>query len=140
MVVHTKNQNKTEPTTASNSANQVRLAKRFHFEAAHRLPNMPVGHKCRRLHGHSFTVDIICEGPPHPETGMLVDFAGIKKAFQPYYDVLDHNYLNEVEGLENPTVENLAVWIWNKLKHELPQLAVVTVHETLTSQCEYRGE
>lgn len=118
----------------------VRLIKSFQFEAAHRLPHMPPENKCHRLHGHSFKVDLICEGTPGAQTGILVDFADIKGAFRPYYDMLDHRYLNEVDGLENPTAENLAVWIWKHVKPKLPMLSQVTVHETCTTACEYRGE
>ena len=117
----------------------VRLIKSFTFEAAHRLPNMPPDHKCSRLHGHSFKLDLICEGPPHPETGILIDFADIKLAFEAWYDILDHRYLNDIPGLDNPTCERLAIWIWNKVKPQLPQLATVRVHETCTSACEYSG-
>jgi 6-pyruvoyltetrahydropterin/6-carboxytetrahydropterin synthase len=118
----------------------VRLVKTFRFEAAHRLPNMPPDNKCYRLHGHSFEVELICEGVPDPKTGILIDFAEVKKIFQPCYDMLDHHYLNEVEGLENPTSERLAIWIWQKVKPQLPVLAQVTVRETCTARCEYRGD
>ena len=87
----------------------------FGFEAAHRLPNVPEGHKCARLHGHSFRVEVHVAGPVDPTLGWVVDFADIRDAFEPIHDALDHRYLNEVEGLENPTSENLAVWIWDRL-------------------------
>jgi 6-pyruvoyltetrahydropterin/6-carboxytetrahydropterin synthase len=118
---------------------RVRLVRRFRFEAAHRLPNAPAGHKCRRLHGHSFEVELVCEGEVDPGTGWLTDFADIKRAFQPLHDRLDHHYLNEVEGLENPTAENIAKWLWDRLIRALPPLAQVTVAETCTARCEYRG-
>ncbi len=117
----------------------VRLVKEFTFEAAHRLPHAPEGHKCRRLHGHSFRVEVACEGPIDPVTGWLVDFGELKSAFAPLYAQLDHYYLNEVEGLENPTSEHLARWIWQRLRPSLPSLAQVTVYETCTARCEYRG-
>ena len=117
----------------------VRLAREFTFEAAHRLPNAPPGHKCARLHGHSFRVEVLCEGEIDPHAGWLLDFAEIKRAFTPLYERLDHRYLNEIDGLENPTAENLARWIWLRLKPELPLLAQVTVAETCSSRCEYRG-
>ena len=88
------------------------MARSFGFEAAHRLPNVPQGHKCRRLHGHSFRVELICEGEIDPNTGWLIDFADIKRAFEPVYARLDHRYLNEIDGLENPTSENVARWSW----------------------------
>ncbi len=115
------------------------IFKRFHIEAAHRLPNVPEGHKCARLHGHSFLVEIHVGGEPDPHTGWIVDFADIKRAFQPLFDALDHHYLNDVPGLSNPTSENLALWIWQHLKPELPALSGVVVHETCTSGCVYRG-
>ena len=118
---------------------QVRLVKSFTFEAAHRLPRLPPEHKCFRLHGHSFRADVHLEGPVDPETGWLVDFADINDAFAPLYQTLDHNYLNEIDGLENPTSENLAIWIWDRLKSSLPQLSRIVVAETCNARCEYEG-
>ena len=118
---------------------RVRLAREFTFEAAHRLPHAPPAHKCARLHGHSFRIELLCEGEIDPHAGWLLDFAEIKRVFTPLHERLDHQYLNEIEGLENPTVENLARWIWIRLKRELPLLTQVTVAETCTSRCEYRG-
>ena len=111
----------------------------FTFEAAHRLPNAPAGHRCRQVHGHSFEVEIACEGEIDPEAGWLIDFADIKQAFEPLLEQLDHRYLNEIDGLENPTAENIARWIWARLKPTLPLLSQVTVAEKPTSRCEYRG-
>ena len=110
----------------------------FSFEAAHRLPNVPEGHKCRRLHGHSYRVEIHVEGKLDRHTGMVIDFADLKAAFQPYWQQLDHNYLNEIVGLDNPTAENLAMWIWERLAKDLP-LRRVVVRETCTSGVDYRG-
>lgn len=112
----------------------------FTFEAAHRLPNVPEGHKCARLHGHSFRVRVHVSGPLHPEQGWVMDFADVKAAFRPLHDQLDHHYLNEVPGLENPTSEVLARWIWERLAPALPGLSRVAVRETCTSGCVYRGE
>ena len=117
----------------------MRIFKVFQIESAHRLPNVPAGHKCARVHGHSFRIEIHLEGEPGPETGWVMDFADIKLAFAPLFDALDHRYLNEVEGLDNPTSERIAVWIWERLATRLPQLAEVVVHETCTSGCRYRG-
>ena len=118
----------------------MEIYKEFTFEAAHRLPNAPAGHKCGRLHGHSYHVTIFVEGPIGPETGWIMDFADIKTAFSPILDQLDHRFLNEIEGLENSTTEILARWIWLKLKPRLPQLSQVSIRETCTSGCIYRGD
>lgn len=118
----------------------VRLVREFSFEAAHRLPNASPGHKCGRLHGHSFRVEVVCEGEADRKTGWLVDFAEIKRAFSELHELLDHQYLNEIEGLDNPTSENIAKWIWVRLKPRLAPLAQVNVAETSTLRCEYRGE
>ena len=120
-------------------ADIVELVKDFRFEAAHFLPNVPEGHKCARLHGHSFRVEIHLNGEIGAESGWVMDFGDIKAAFRPLYEQLDHHYLNEVSGLENPTSENLARWIWQRLATELP-LSMVVVRETCTSGCRYRGE
>lgn len=114
--------------------------KSFTFEAAHRLPNVPEGHKCARLHGHSFRVEVHVEGPVGDRSGWVVDFAEIKAAFDPIRDRLDHRYLNDIEGLENPTSENVARYIWQHLKPRLYSLSELVVHETCTAGCVYRGE
>jgi len=103
------------------------------------LPNVPEGHKCARLHGHSFQVSIYVEGPVGDTSGWVMDFGDIKKIFKPIYNQLDHHYLNDIQGLDNPTSENLAKWIWEKLKPELPLLSAVKIKETCTSGCIYRG-
>ena len=118
----------------------MEIYKEFTFEAAHRLPNAPPGHKCARLHGHSFRVSVYVRGGVDPRAGWVMDFGDIKSAFKPLLDRLDHYYLNEIEGLENPTSEHLAKWIWRRLKPALPQLSKVVVNETCTSGCVYEGE
>ena len=117
----------------------MQIYKDFSIEAAHRLPNVPEGHKCARLHGHSFQVRIAVEGPVGEQSGWIMDFGDIKAAFAPIYEQLDHHYLNDIQGLENPTSENLALWIWQQLKPALPQLSSITIKETCTSGCIYRG-
>ncbi|HEU4653444.1 MAG TPA: 6-carboxytetrahydropterin synthase QueD, partial [Steroidobacteraceae bacterium] len=92
----------------------------FTIEAAHRLPNVPAGHKCSRLHGHSFRIELRLSGSVDSKSGWVMDFADVRAAFQPIYDRLDHHYLNEISGLENPTSENLARWIWRETKQVLP--------------------
>lgn len=118
----------------------VELRKSFSFEAAHALPTFPEGHKCRRLHGHSFHVDVVAAGEVDPDRGYLVDYGEIKAACEPVREALDHRYLNEIPGLANPTAELVAAWIWARLKPALPLLVEVTVHETCTSACTYRGD
>lgn len=117
----------------------VRISREFTFEAAHRLPHVPAGHKCARLHGHSFRVEVHCEGTIDPQRGWLLDFSDIKQAFAPCMEALDHHYLNEVPGLENPTAEHLARWLWGQLKPKLPLLSRVVIAETCTTRCEYAG-
>jgi 6-pyruvoyltetrahydropterin/6-carboxytetrahydropterin synthase len=117
----------------------MEIFKEFSFEAAHRLPYVPAGHKCARLHGHSFKVEVHVGGEVDPSTGWIIDFAEIKDAFGPLHALLDHNYLNEIEGLENPTSENIARWIWGRLEASLPGLARIVVRETCTSGCIYVG-
>lgn len=117
----------------------MEIFKEFTFEAAHRLPNLPDGHKCARLHGHSFRVELHVSGPVDETRGWIVDFGDLKAVFRPYREMLDHHYLNEVEGLENPTSENIARWLWDRLKPELPILSSVVVRETCTTGCVYRG-
>lgn len=117
----------------------MEIYKEFTFEAAHRLPNVRPGHKCGRLHGHSFRVQVHVHGEVDPHLGWIIDFADIKDAFKPLYEQLDHNFLNEIEGLSNPTSENIAVWIWNRLHSQLPSLSKVVVSETCTTGCVYRG-
>jgi 6-pyruvoyltetrahydropterin/6-carboxytetrahydropterin synthase len=118
---------------------KAELRKTFQFEAAHLLPHLPETHKCRRLHGHSFTAEIVVAGDCDPTLGWLMDYADITHAFQPLWEELDHRYLNEVAGLENPTSEHLAAWIWHRLKPRLPLLTEVIVAETCTARCVFRG-
>jgi 6-pyruvoyltetrahydropterin/6-carboxytetrahydropterin synthase len=117
----------------------MEIFREFTFEAAHRLTHVPNGHKCARLHGHSYRVEVRVAGPVGAQTGWVMDFQEIKDAFAPLHDKLDHRYLNEVDGLGNPTSENLARWIWDRLAGLLP-LSEVVVRETCTSGCAYRGE
>jgi 6-pyruvoyltetrahydropterin/6-carboxytetrahydropterin synthase len=125
--------------SVSVSVSVMEIFREFTFEAAHRLPHVPAGHKCARLHGHSYRVEIRIQGPVTEPAGWVMDFADLTTAFAPLRDQLDHYYLNEVPGLDNPTSENLARWIWDHLTPQLP-LTAVTVRETCTSGCTYRGE
>ena len=119
---------------------RVSLTKTFTFEAAHWLPTFPDGHKCRRMHGHSFHVDVVVTGPVSEAKGYLVDYGDMKAAIAPVKARLDHYVLNEVDGLANPTAENVARWVFDRLKPALPMLELVRVHETCTTACEYRGD
>ena len=120
-------------------SDRVRLVHTFTFEAAHLLPHVPEDHKCRRLHGHSFTVDVVVEGVIDPQLGWLMDYGNIKETVAPIREKLDHRYLNEIDGLESPTSEMIAIWIWQRLSDGLPQLCEVGVRETCNNACIYRG-
>ena len=117
----------------------MEIFKEFTLEAAHWLPNVPIGHKCARMHGHSFRVQVYVAGAVDPKLGWVLDFAEIKVAFEPIERQIDHYCLNEIDGLENPTSENLARWIWDRLRPALPLLSKVVVKETCTSGCVYVG-
>ena len=118
----------------------ARLTKDFTFEAAQTLPYAPEGHKCRRVHGHSFKVEVSVEGNVDPKVGWVYDHANISDAMKPLLKMLDHAYLNEIEGLENPTIEKMAEWLWKKLEPQCPGLCEIVVHETPTARCVYSGE
>lgn len=117
----------------------IELRKVFYFEAAHLLPNLPTEHKCRRLHGHSFQVEVAIQGECDPTLGWVMDYADLSAAFEPLRQQLDHYYLNEIEGLQNPTSENIAKWIWQRLTPVLPLLTEIVVAETCTARTIYRG-
>jgi 6-pyruvoyltetrahydropterin/6-carboxytetrahydropterin synthase len=119
---------------------QAEVFREFTFEAAHRLPFVPEDHKCARLHGHSYRVEVRVSGPIGDRSGWVVDFADLKAAWKSLHDTLDHHYLNEIPGLDNPTSENLARWIWERLSLNLDGLEEVIVRETCTSGCSFRGE
>ena len=117
----------------------MKISQAFHFEAAHALPNAGESHRCRQLHGHSYRVELQLEGPVDPVTGFVADFFEIEAAFEPLLERLDHNYLNGIEGLENPTAENIAMWIWERMKKALPELVSVIVYDTGDCWAEYDG-
>lgn len=118
----------------------ITLCKDFEFEAAQALPHFPPGHKCRNVHGHSFKVTISVSGPVDPQTGIFYDHARISEAMRPILQQLDHAYLNDLPGLENPTIELMARWLWEKLAPQLPGLAEIILHETPRARCIYRGD
>lgn len=115
------------------------ITKSFAFEAAQTLPNLPGNHKCTKMHGHSFKIEISVEGEVDPLVGWLYDHSLISKAMHPLIELLDHSYLNDVEGLENPTIENMCAWFWKKLSLHLPGLCEIVLHETPSARCTYRG-
>jgi 6-pyruvoyltetrahydropterin/6-carboxytetrahydropterin synthase len=117
----------------------MEIFKEFRVEAAHRLPNVPESHKCARLHGHSFLIGVYVEGEVQAASGWVRDFADIGAAMRDVHEQLDHRYLNDIAGLENPTSEVLATWVWRRLVPRLPGLSRIVIHETCTSGCEYRG-
>ena len=119
---------------------KMRIYKEFKFDAAHRLPMVEAGHKCGNLHGHTFVLEVHLEGEVDPAKGWILDFNVLGSAVDPIIEQLDHAVLNEIEGLENPTSENLSVWFWEKLKPQLPQLAQIVIKESPTSGCIYCGE
>jgi 6-pyruvoyltetrahydropterin/6-carboxytetrahydropterin synthase len=117
----------------------LEIFKEFSFEAAHRLPNVSPGHKCAQLHGHSFRLAVHVRGEVGVDSGWVIDFAEIKTAFAPILEQLDHHFLNEIEGLSNPTSEILVHWIWVRLEPRLPGLSRIVLRETCTSGCIYDG-
>jgi 6-pyruvoyltetrahydropterin/6-carboxytetrahydropterin synthase len=119
---------------------QVELIKEYRFESAHRLPNVPPGHKCQRLHGHSFKFEVHVHGPVDEKSGWFIDFGVLDEVINPLVLRLDHYYLNEIEGLENPTSEVLARWLFERIKPKIPQLIAVTLFETCDARCIYRGD
>lgn len=116
------------------------IFKDFTFEAAHKLPNVPSGHKCGRLHGHSYKVRLTIKGDVNPYTGFIIDFDDVKDAFKPTLNMLDHNYLNDIIGLENPTAELIAIWLYRRVVKDIPNLFSVEIMETCTCGAVYYGD
>ena len=111
----------------------------FVFDAAHRLDNLPEGHKCARVHGHTYRLTVHLAGPVGEQSGWILDFAEIKRRVEPVLSLIDHRMLNEVEGLEQPTVERIAMWLWERLSGPLPELVRITLREGVSSGCVYEG-
>ena len=118
----------------------MRITQAFTFESAHRLPRVAPSHRCFNMHGHSYRVELHLDGPVNPETGFVIDFFDIETVFQPLLKQLDHHCLNDIDGLENPTAENIAVWVWRRTKPQLDQLSRVTIYETPLCWAEYEGK
>ena len=119
---------------------KARLTKEFKFEAAHTLPSLPEDHKCRQMHGHSFKIEIHIEGEVDPKIGWIYDHKEISEAMNPLIEQLDHSYLNDIEGLESPTIEIMAGWFWKKLDPQLRGLKEIKIYETPTASCSFFGE
>ncbi|MCP3460611.1 MULTISPECIES: 6-carboxytetrahydropterin synthase QueD [unclassified Bradyrhizobium] len=117
----------------------MKISHAFKFEAAHRLPNVPAAHRCSRMHGHSYRVEVQLDGPVDPITGFVVDFFDLEEAFVEVMNALDHRCLNEIEGLGNPTAENIAIWIWERLNRKFQGMSCVRVYETSDAWAEYDG-
>ncbi|MEO1236215.1 MAG: 6-carboxytetrahydropterin synthase QueD [Planctomycetota bacterium] len=116
---------------------RTRIIRKFTFDAAHQLFTMPEGHKCRRMHGHTYQCEVVCEGEVDPAVGFFMDYADLKRAIDPVVDQLDHRYLNDIPGLEVPTAEMIAAWLYDRLKPELPQLVAVRLWETPNNGVEH---
>jgi 6-pyruvoyltetrahydropterin/6-carboxytetrahydropterin synthase len=117
----------------------MKITQAFRFEAAHRLPNVPPAHRCYRMHGHSYRAEMTLAGTIDPHTGFVVDFFEIENALADLIGQLDHHCLNEIAGLENPTSENIAIWLWDRAKSQLPHLCSIRIYETADSWVEYDG-
>jgi len=117
----------------------MEIYKEFSFDSAHFLPNVPVGHKCREMHGHTYRLKVFIKGDLDPNLGWIMDFKELKDALLPVIDTLDHKLINNVPGLENPTAENITVWIWNQIQPSLPLLSRIELYETPTTGVIYTG-
>src|SRR5215213_3595059 len=119
---------------------KMEIYKEFSFDSAHFLPNVPVGHKCREMHGHTYRLKVFIKGGLDPKLGWIMDFKDLKEALIPVIDQLDHKLINNIKGLENPTAENITVWIWHQIKPSLPLLSRIELYETPTTGVIYNGE
>lgn len=116
------------------------IFKQFTFDSAHFLSKVPDTHKCKQIHGHTYRLVIYLDGPLHSDLGWVMDFGVVKQVVSPVIDILDHRLLNDIPGLENPTCELVAKWIWDQIKPGLPLLSKIELHETPTSGVVYSGE
>ncbi len=117
----------------------MEIFKQFTFDSAHYLPNVPLGHKCRGMHGHTYKLVLYLEGELDEQFGWVMDFAELKNIVEPVVNSIDHRILNDIPGLENPTCEMVAQWLWNKLKPDLTRLSKIELHETPTSGVVLKG-
>ncbi len=119
---------------------EMQIYKEFSFDSAHYLPNVPEGHKCKNMHGHTYRLRVVIEGQPDPHFGWIMDFKELKDALTPVIDQLDHKVINDIKGLENATAENITIWIWNQIKPVLPLLSRIELYETPTTGVIYSGK
>jgi 6-pyruvoyltetrahydropterin/6-carboxytetrahydropterin synthase len=117
----------------------MEIFKQFTFDSAHFLPNVPPEHKCRNMHGHTYRLVVYIEGKTDKNLGWVMDFSDVKHVIDPIVDMVDHHVLNDLPGLENPTCENIAIWLWDQIKPQLPALSKIELHETPTSGVVYQG-
>lgn len=117
----------------------MEIFKKFTFDSAHFLPNVPDGHKCKEIHGHTYQLTVYMEGEPDAQLGWVMDFAELKQAIEPVIKQVDHKFLNQIAGFENPTCENIAIWLWNQIKPNVPLLSRIELFETPTSGVVYKG-
>lgn len=118
----------------------MEIYKEFSFDSAHYLPNVPDGHKCKNMHGHTYRLKVFIKGKPDPSLGWIMDFKELKDIVGKVIDKLDHKLINDIEGLQNPTAENITLWIWNEIKPLLPLLNRIELYETPTTGVIYNGE
>jgi 6-pyruvoyltetrahydropterin/6-carboxytetrahydropterin synthase len=116
------------------------IYKKITFDSAHFLPHVPIRNKCKNVHGHTYTLTIFIEGAPPAHEGWVIDYGDLKKIITLVIDQVDHHLLNDLPGLENPTSEILAIWLWNKIRLLLPALKRIELSETATSGVIYEGE
>jgi len=90
------------------------VTRRYAFEAAHFLPKVRDGHKCKRMHGHNYEIEVTVAAPVRDD-GFIIDFWDLDKVVQPLIDMVDHRTLNDIVGLENPTAELIAAWFLDRL-------------------------
>ena len=114
--------------------------KKFNIESARSIPNLPKTHPCHHIHGHSFKIIISVKGPVNKQNGFVTDFQDIDDAFNSFKKELDHSYLNNIEGLQNPTSENICIWIWDKIQSSLPNIYKIEIKETDSTGCIYEGK
>lgn len=118
----------------------MKIFKKFTFDSAHFLPNVPEGHKCKEIHGHTYKLTVFLEGELEKDLNWVSDFAEVKRVIKPVIDRIDHKLLNNIEGLENPTCEQIAIWLWDKIKGDMPLMSRIELHETPTSGAIYEGK